>query len=103
MMQMSECFLLRDYIYMVAPSVCDQLSNLVVCHRPARRTNERIRRILECVLEVRRIHVDLVCGESPHLLLLKRECRHRSTREIVVESAILHCGPVSDRCALEPS
>src|SRR5438270_10701632 len=102
-MQMSERFLLRDYIYMVAGCIGDELANLVGCHRAAGWSDEWLRWILERMLEVRRIHVDLECGESPHLLLLKNESRYRSAREIVVESAIAHCRPVSDRRAFEPS
>ena len=49
------------------------------------------------MLEVRRVDVDLECGEDANLVLLEFERGKRAAREIVVDAAITHGGPVARR------
>ena len=100
-MQVSERFLLRDHVDVIFRRIRHQFAHILARHRAAWWCDQRVAGVGQRVLEVRRVDVQLDGREATDLRLLVRQRGNRSARDVVVEAAILHGGPVADRCGLQ--
>ena len=96
-MQMAEGFLLGDDGDVILAGVGHQLRGLGGRKRAAGRRGQRLVGIKQRVLEVRRVDVDLECGEDANLALLEFERGKRAARKIVVNAPVFHRRPVARR------
>src|ERR1035437_7778215 len=95
-MQVAERLLLRYDVDVKALCVGDERAHVLMAHAAAGRRDERARIVGERVLVIRRVYVELVCRECADFAFLELERRNGAAREIVVEAAVLHRGPVAD-------
>ncbi len=94
-MQMAEGLLLRHDGDVILAGVGDEFRNLRRRQRAARRRGQRMIRIKQRVLKIRRVDIDLERSEDANLMLLEFERGKRAAGEIVVDAAILHGRPVA--------
>ena len=101
LMQMTEGLLFRDDCHVKLLRIGNQLLRIVCGNRSAGKRRERSRGVLHCVLEIRRVDIQLVRGEGANLFFLKLQRGQRPARQIVMHAAPAHGRPVANRRAGE--
>jgi len=93
--QMAEGLLLRHDGDMIGPRVGHQSGRVRRADAAAGRRDQRICGVGGSVFEVRRVEINLVCRNGADEFLLEIQRGDGAAREVVVEAAIFHRGPVA--------